>query len=137
MSVQPGDSYDDQSKTVQQLAETTQVATIGYLVRVTQGPDVGKELLVDASAPARLLVGTSPAAALRLTDPSVSRRHVALELRAGRLIVVDLDSTNGTYLGGVGIGEVSFTERAELRLGASTISVEPVTPSVSSPPLPN
>ncbi|HMR07961.1 MAG TPA: sigma 54-interacting transcriptional regulator, partial [Polyangiaceae bacterium] len=78
-----------------------------------------------------------PAAALRLTDPSVSRRHVALELRAGRLIVVDLDSTNGTYLGGVGIGEVSFTERAELRLGASTISVEPVTPSVSSPPLPN
>jgi len=38
-----------------------------------------------------------------LDDPSVSRRHAAVELHDGRMTLLDLGSTNGTYLNGTRI----------------------------------
>jgi hypothetical protein len=38
-----------------------------------------------------------------LDDPSVSRRHAAIEMRDGRMTLLDLSSTNGTYLNGTRI----------------------------------
>src|SRR4051812_41605219 len=67
-----------------------------FVLRVKQGPDAGASLRVSLLDPQRLLVGTSAACALRLTDPAVSRRHLSLELTPKGLRLVDLDSTNGT-----------------------------------------
>jgi pSer/pThr/pTyr-binding forkhead associated (FHA) protein len=33
-----------------------------------------------------------------INSPSVSRRHVAMKIKNGRIYLCDLDSTNGTYL---------------------------------------
>ncbi|MGA7763649.1 MAG: FHA domain-containing protein, partial [Candidatus Binataceae bacterium] len=46
----------------------------------------------------RVTIGTGAGNDLPLDEPTASRRHAALERRAGRWYVVDLGSTNGTYI---------------------------------------
>src|SRR5438477_12932246 len=70
-------------------------------IRVTSGPDQGKTFTIDSNREGRILVGQSPACSVRLADPSVSRRHAALELVSGALRVTDLGSTNGTWVNGL------------------------------------
>lgn len=48
-------------------------------------------------------VGRSGDQAALLDDPTVSRRHAAIEVRHGRMTLHDLDSRNGTYLNGTRI----------------------------------
>src|SRR5262245_51684646 len=72
-----------------------------FVVRVVAGPDDGKAFTVDPSQAGRILLGSSPACAVRLEDPSVSRRHAALEVEAGALRLFDLGSTNGTLVNGI------------------------------------
>lgn len=48
----------------------------------------------------RVTVGAAADNDLLLNEPTVSRHHAALQRRAGRWYVVDLGSTNGTYLNG-------------------------------------
>jgi DNA-binding NtrC family response regulator len=62
--------------------------------------------------PAGLTVGKDPAADVVVDDPFVSARHLRIEARAGRWFLVDLGSTNGTFVGGARV------ERAELPFGA-------------------
>ena len=47
---------------------------------IVDGPDSGQSFLLDGSQPSRVLVGQSLACAIRLTDRTVSRRHVALDV---------------------------------------------------------
>lgn len=43
-------------------------------------------------------VGRSSQNDIRINDPSVSRRHLRIRKKAGKYFVVDLNSTNGTYV---------------------------------------
>lgn len=72
---------------------------------------------------ATLLVGRSRSAALSLPDERVSRRHCEVELRPdGRILVRDLGSTNGTYLGGQPLQrEASLRVGQVLRLGTGAL----------------
>ena len=47
-----------------------------------------------------LVLGADPRCDVVLDDPSVSRRHAALERRAGAVMLTDLGSTNGTFVNG-------------------------------------
>lgn len=105
----------------------------GIAVTVTRGPDAGTRLVIDGSHPGRVLVGTSAACALRLTDPSVSRRHLALEWDQGFLRVEDLDSTNGTRIGGALLGSARVDPHTELEIGGSVLSL--ATETGTAPPL--
>jgi PAS domain S-box-containing protein len=59
-----------------------------------------------------ILIGRSAEAEVRLEDESLSREHARVALLpAGDMTLVDLGSTNGTYLNGVRV------ERANLRVG--------------------
>jgi two-component system response regulator HydG len=93
---------------------------------VVEGPDAGRSLVLDPAAPTRILLGTSTACEMRLTDPTVSRRHVALEAHGQRFRVTDLGSTNGSYVDGVGIVEAFLRGEETLRIGSTAIRVEPV-----------
>jgi pSer/pThr/pTyr-binding forkhead associated (FHA) protein len=46
-------------------------------------------------------VGRDPANAVRINDPSVSRRHCLIRCEAGACRVEDLDSFNGTFVNGI------------------------------------
>src|SRR5271154_6043744 len=74
-----------------------------FRVTVLGGSALGATVTIDGSA--EVLVGQSPVCGLRLTDPTVSRRHLALEVVGDRLHLRDLGSSNGTYLGDVLLGD--------------------------------
>ncbi len=77
---------------------------------VIDGPDRGRATVVDTGT---AMVGSHEDCALRLTDPAVSRRHLAIELLGSRVRVKDLSSKNGSrYLG-------SRFEAIELALGST------------------
>jgi DNA-binding NtrC family response regulator len=95
-----------------------------FTLVVVEGADRGLTLTVDGSSASRALIGTSPACDLRLTDPAVSRRHTALECAGGELHIVDLESTNGTYVDHVRVVEAYLQGDELVRIGASMLRVE-------------
>ncbi|GAB6187624.1 FHA domain-containing protein [Thermopirellula anaerolimosa] len=74
--------------------------------------------VVDLSIPA--VIGRSREADLTVIHPMISRRHCELFKRDGRIMVRDLGSLNGTYLGASPIKE------SELRAG-DTLAIGPLT----------
>lgn len=100
-----------------------------FIVAVTSGPDAGRTLRIDQAAPQRVLVGTSEACALRLTDPSVSRRHLSLELSRDGLRLCDLGSTNGTRVDRVRVRECVLEGEEFITLGATALRVQSTAPS--------
>ncbi len=89
---------------------------------VTQGANAGKTLLVTR---ARATIGRHQTNDLVIEDPRVSSTHLELERRAeGRVLVRDLSTTNGTWIGPHRIVEVEVGPGALLRIGDTNIRVE-------------
>ncbi|MCE9573895.1 MAG: FHA domain-containing protein [Deltaproteobacteria bacterium] len=63
------------------------------------------------------IVGTDAGVALRLSDDRVSGRHLAIHADAGRYVIRDLDSTNGTWFEGSRVSEVRLGPGATLKAG--------------------
>jgi two-component system, NtrC family, response regulator HydG len=97
-----------------------------FVLRVDSGPDAGLRLAVDATMPSRALVGTSLACSLRLTDPSISRRHAAFDIAGNRLRLTDLGSTNGTYVNGIMMMDGCLDGGEFVRMGGSQLHVQRV-----------
>jgi len=58
---------------------------------------------------------------IRVDDPGVSRHHA--EILLGREVILrDLNSTNGTYVDGVQVGEVVLTDGNVVQLGATRLT---------------
>jgi hypothetical protein len=72
-----------------------------------------------------LIVGRDPGCGLVLEDKRVSRQHARIASRGGFLVLVDLGSTNGTYLRDERIAEVALGPGDIVTLGDSTIEVQP------------
>ncbi len=100
---------------------------LGVTLHVLQGPDAGREAALDASRSA-LLVGKGPACELRLTDPGVSRRHASLELTEHGVLLRDLDSTNGTFVGPARVLSAYVGPGVRLQVGSTILEVRPAAP---------
>ena len=87
-------------------------------------PDLGARLVIDGTRPSRAHVGKSPLAPLRLSDPRVSRAHASFDVVSGRLRIVDMGSTNGTFLNGLWIREAHAVGGETLRVGDTSLRVE-------------
>src|SRR5687767_15088685 len=90
---------------------------------IATGPDAGAVHVLDGRAPFRVFVGTSPACEIRVTDPLVSRRHLAIELGGEHLRAQDLGSTNGTFVRGTRLVEVLLRGGEQLVLGDTTLAI--------------
>jgi transcriptional regulator with GAF, ATPase, and Fis domain len=90
----------------------------GFRLVVTRGPDKGAELR--AIRP-EVTVGSLETNDLRLSDPTVSRNHLAIEVRPEGLRLRDLGSTNGTLVAGVRVVEGYVEPGCELVLGETYI----------------
>ena len=94
-----------------------------YVLRVATGKDTGKSLVLDWNARPRVLVGQSRVCDLVLSDPRVSRRHLALSPDGHRVRVTDLGATNGTRIGGVRMIEALLNGGEVVDLGDSSLRV--------------
>jgi transcriptional regulator with GAF, ATPase, and Fis domain len=106
-----------------------------FQVRVLEGLEQGKTFVLDGSLAAPVLVGTSPTCDMRLTDPEVSRRHASLELVDGRVRILDLESTNGTFVDRVSIVGAYLDGGELVRMGKTALQIFRV-PASPAPPLP-
>jgi DNA-binding NtrC family response regulator len=96
----------------------------GCVVSVVSGPDEGKQFAVDDVVTQRVLLGQSPVCAVCLTDRAVSRRHAALEADRGSVRLVDLDSSNGTFVNDLRVRDVFLRGGERVRVGSSTLRVD-------------
>ncbi|MBW2732836.1 MAG: sigma 54-dependent Fis family transcriptional regulator [Deltaproteobacteria bacterium] len=92
------------------------------ILRVVRGPDEGASCSLRRE---RARVGTADAADLRLSDDKVSRAHLEIQVQDAGFCVQDLGSTNGTFYRGARVKEVMLGSGAEIRVGESTLRVEP------------
>jgi hypothetical protein len=67
-------------------------------------------------------LGRSRSASISLQDPSISRVHIRISARNGRVTIEDLGSANGTYVNGLRVdGAVDIGDGARLMLGESEV----------------
>jgi len=73
-----------------------------------------------------LVLGRSSSCDVPIADPTMSRRHVNIWLREGRVWVEDLGSGNGTWINDFRIAEPTALEAGDhLRLGQSVVFLMP------------
>jgi two-component system response regulator GlrR len=120
-----GGSPEEASPSVAGSTEVVEVDDAAVLrlfrLQVEAGPDAGA---VVRSQGERLVIGTHRSADLVLTDSAVSRFHAELLLEGGTLVVRDLDSRNGTFVGGLRVREAILTGEHVLTVGRTRVAIE-------------
>ena len=105
---------------------TTQVEDSGAPVRcqlvVVEGPELGRAVALDVPR----TVGTASGNDLMLSDDRVSGQHLRLEREGTGFRVKDLESTNGTWLEGARITEVTLRPGATLKVGRTFLRVQQI-----------
>ena len=84
---------------------------------VIAGPEAGKIFQIERP---RVVIGRHDAD-INVDDPEVSRQHAALEISNDRITLVDLGSTNGTFMGDEPVKETPIENQGEFTIGGSTI----------------
>jgi DNA-binding NtrC family response regulator len=90
------------------------------VVEAIEGPGKGPRATLSGGT---LLVGSDPACGLHLEDPTVSRRHVVLELLPEAVKVLDLESRNGTRYLGARIREARVPVGGSVKVGKTTLRI--------------
>jgi DNA-binding NtrC family response regulator len=90
---------------------------------VTAGKDKSKEMVLEKPL---VSIGTLEGNDLVLRDGTVSRRHAEVEEFAGRYVLRDLGSTNGTFLDGVRIREGYLSAGSIIKLGQTEMVFSPL-----------
>jgi Protein of unknown function (DUF3662)/Inner membrane component of T3SS, cytoplasmic domain len=67
------------------------------------------------------LLGRGTDCDLRLVDPGVSRHHAELRVEEDQVVLVDLGSTNGTFVNGQPVRRVVLTDGTNVTLGRTTM----------------
>ena len=91
-------------------------------LRVVAGPDAGA---VHHLSSGRFRIGRGGRADVRLDDPALSRQHAEIDVGWDAATVRDLQSTNGTSVGGRPLGSqpVAVTVGAMIRLGGTMLAL--------------
>jgi diguanylate cyclase (GGDEF)-like protein len=88
-----------------------------YLV-VISGPSFGEMYKLKGD---RTVLGRGERSDVRVLDDGVSREHTAIERDGGKMVLVDLSSTNGTFCNGTRIQRHDLTDGDKISIGATTI----------------
>jgi hypothetical protein len=86
-----------------------------FSLRVESGPDSGRTVAIPLEG---ITIGRRPESGLVLADASVSGKHAELRVGADGVVVRDLGSTNGTYVGAARVLEHTLQAGDRLRFGS-------------------
>ena len=90
-------------------------------LQVEAGPgNVGPVVIGDEP----VIIGSDPTARLVIDDPHVSRRHAEIVRTPAGILLRDLGSRNGTYIGQLAVKEVRLASGAEIKVGTTTLRFE-------------
>jgi transcriptional regulator with GAF, ATPase, and Fis domain len=107
----------------QPATEDLRVAPLQERVRaklvVVDGANAGEERLLDHE----VVIGTDPSCNLVLDDRAVSRRHTELVTRGSHVHLRDLDSRNGTLVGGTRVMEADVPIGTVVKVGHTTLAI--------------
>ena len=84
---------------------------------VIAGPDAGRMFAIETP---RVVIGREEVD-LALDDPEISRHHAAIEVRGDDILLLDLGSTNGTFVGDQAISQAPLENQSEFTIGGSTL----------------
>ncbi|HEY1250522.1 MAG TPA: FHA domain-containing protein [Thermoanaerobaculia bacterium] len=84
---------------------------------VIAGPDAGRMFAIETP---RVVIGREEVD-LALDDPEISRHHAAIEVRGEDILLLDLGSTNGTFVGEQAISQAPLENQSEFTVGGSTL----------------
>jgi pSer/pThr/pTyr-binding forkhead associated (FHA) protein len=68
------------------------------------------------------VLGRGTDADIQINDPGISRKHLAIEINE-KIVVTDLNSTNGTFLNEEKITVLEIDESVNLRIGQTQLSI--------------
>jgi ABC-2 type transport system ATP-binding protein len=89
-------------------------------LRVVQGPDAGEIFTLEGTT----VLGRDPASDLVVEDDQVSRRHLLLTLRDSGAVVMDLGSSNGTFINDeLVVAEQRLGPGDRLRVGTTVLEI--------------
>jgi len=86
-------------------------------IAVISGPAAGTIYPIEKP---RVVIGRQDADFV-LEDPEVSRHHTAIEVAGEQVTLVDLESTNGTFIGEQQIRDAPLSHQQEFSIGGSTL----------------
>jgi diguanylate cyclase (GGDEF)-like protein len=69
----------------------------------------------------RTVVGRGDGSDVKIVDDGISRHHLEIVLEGGRVIVRDLNSTNGTLRNGTSIHEAELVDGDKVHIGTTTV----------------
>ena len=85
---------------------------------VTYGAELGRRYVLDRP---EMVIGRSRGCDILLEQDSTSRRHAVIRFSAGRYMVQDMGSTNGTCVNDESVSDASLSDGDELRLGRTVM----------------
>ena len=91
-------------------------------LRVLSGPEAGKSFPLE---PGRYLVGKDASADIVLTEKTVSRQHLSLEVQEDRVVARDLGSRNGSFCEGRRFTELEMGPGTEWDVGSVSLKLVP------------
>ena len=97
---------------------TAPIEVLYFEVINAPAPDlVGKKIPLMFKVFPQITIGRSPENVVILPDPTVSRRHATVKVEDGRIVLIDLGSTNGTFVYNSETGSFDKVEKIELKPG--------------------
>ena len=110
-------SFGDKTQFIQVMEEPGTKACVGWLVAIN-GAQRGQDFrIVDG----KNMIGTAADADIVLTDQYMSSRHAVLRHEEGVFVLVDLDSTNGTYVNDQRVSKEELIDNDKVRLGRTEL----------------
>ena len=89
-------------------------------LHVVSGADKGQRFFIEQPF---VSIGTGADCTIRLSDPTISKRHLELRVTDSGIALRDLNSTNGTRIDGLALREALLTKPVEIFLGDTRVSI--------------
>ncbi len=116
-AVEPEANFGDKTQFIQVMVDDAPKACVGWLVALN-GAQKGQDFrLVDG----KNMIGTAADTDIVLTDQYMSSRHAVLRHEEGVFVLVDLDSTNGTYVNDSRVSKEELIDNDRVRLGRTEL----------------